>query len=147
MTLNDIDKIFFLCLANKPERIANVNNIIDNLTNNFSVKDNIKVNYTSSLNLTDDEDIVNSISKYLPDYKTNYTHTINMFSCFFNHYNIIAEAYFLKYDYILLFEDDAYIEDFNTFNTLLNNIPDDADLIQFVYDPFWTPEENIKILM
>ena len=142
MTINDVDKIFFLSLAHKPERINNVNNIVNNFNNEFKLNDKIKINYTTLLYLYDDMDIVNGLHKYFPTYMENTKHTINMFSCFFNHYNIIAESYFLKYNYILLFEDDAYIIDYNKFNTLLKNIPNDADVVQFVYNPFPTEPEN-----
>ena len=148
LSINDINKIFFICLVNDKDRVNNVNTIISNINDQFS--DKIKINYISQINLYEDINIVKDLNKYFPNVNSNNknynTHVINSFSCFLNHFNIISEAYFLNYNYILTFEDDAYINNFNKFKEILNNIPNNADIIQFYNNSIseCTLDDNFK---
>ena len=56
-------------------------------------------------------------------------------SIFFGHYNVIREAYAHDYNRILIIEDDVrFLRDLNKIEQVLNNRPQNADII--LYDKF-----------
>ena len=59
------------------------------------------------------------------------------FSCTISHYNAVYNAYEFNYDNVLILEDDiCFIKNKELLETVLNNIPNNADFV--TYDPrFW----------
>ena len=138
INLNDLNKIFFICMSSNKERVNNVNNVVKQL----HIEHLADIHYTDKLEqLYDEDDICKSLTKFFFIHK-EYQHVINSFSCFLNHYNIICEAYYLNYDYILVCEDDIHVIDNDKFLSLLNNIPSNADFIQYEYNKETYPDNS-----
>lgn len=56
----------------------------------------------------------------------------NVFNCSFEHYSIIKQAYMRGFNNILIIEDDVvFNKDKETIQYIMNNIPDDYDIIKF----------------
>lgn len=132
----NIDKIFFLCLCDDQQRVANIQKTINNL--HWDNYNNIKINYVCMWKyLYDKDDIIEALKNHTSQFKENFEknhYYINSLSNFLNHFNILGEAYFMNYKNILVIEDDIDIIDYDYFNELLNNIPDDADFVHYEFN-------------
>ena len=60
-----------------------------------------------------------------------------VFDCAYNHYSIIKQAYMRGINSILIFEDDILFNNIRVLKDIINNIPNDYDVLKFhnhVYD-------------
>ena len=65
----------------------------------------------------------------IPHYKN-----IQEYSCAYEHYRIIKEAYLLGYDFILVLEDDiGFNDNIDEINKFLEHAPEDFDMLKLAY--------------
>ena len=86
-------------------------------------------------------DISNKIGKMITSLHTKFYNTYsknnnklygNVFNCSFEHYSIIKQAYMRGFNNILIIEDDVvFNRDKEKIQYIMNNIPDDYDIIKF----------------
>lgn len=64
--------------------------------------------------------------------KTKYPYIVHNVSLMFGHYNCVREALYNRYERILILEDDArFLKDLDLIEKILENKPEDADLILY----------------
>lgn len=69
-----------------------------------------------------------------------------VFNCAYEHYNIIKQAYIRGIESIIIFEDDVYFYvDENKFESIMNNIPNDFDIIQFHDSKRWYNDQYDQV--
>lgn len=115
LKLNDFNKIWCLHCIEQEERLK---------TSQYEFKkvgilDKVEYRFTSF-----QPNNIN-FSKIFPNIKNT-----GEFHCTREHYTMIKIAYKLKYDYILIFENDIKLIKKKYFDQFMNNIPDDFDILR-----------------
>lgn len=131
--LNDLKK-YILVLATNEDRLNNANYLKNTYFNDLEFKyvinspfDNISMDKLNKLPQLE----LNIWKGKFPHYKN-----INEFSCAFEHYRIIKEAYILKYPYVLVIEDDIAVEyNIDLINKFLYHAPEKFDMLKLGYWP------------
>lgn len=133
---NYFDKVIFLTLSDSYDRHKNIKYHI----NKFNII-NSYIYYSTKL-----PEIYLKCSNLFPTLKSEYYDNMNNkyvyannFSVSINHLNIIKICYELGYKNILICEDDITLIDYKEhnnliYNTILENIPKDYDIIKFNND-------------
>lgn len=137
--LDNIDKVFFICVTEETRRL----NTVQWMINLLFGKDKSEIRLTSKNKLLKDcTDILRDkfqTNRYdtallveNKEYVYNY-----IYSCAFNHYDLIKSAYYRNFNRIMICEDDFSIPRrfHHVFRNALMNIPDDADLVQMNHYP------------
>jgi GR25 family glycosyltransferase involved in LPS biosynthesis len=67
------------------------------------------------------------------------------FDCAYNHYSIIKQAYIRGLNSILIIEDDIFFhDDIDLLNDVIDNIPEDYDILKFYNQRYQKDNEHIK---
>ena len=128
------DRIYVLCLVDKPERVQNVQDQFKDV--------DVSIHYTCNKPV---------LTKFdLPEIHTGYYNMYNCYDkvidCALNHYSIIKEAYNLGLERVLICEDDISLN--NNFWEGLKLVPNDFDVLKvwstdyYLLKP-WNGERNL----
>ena len=128
------DKIYVISLVTNHDRQEFIKYQMNELGLDFEFVYGIDIN-----NLTYDAVNLPITYPYTYDDKTNNTAT--NYGCAMTHYLAVSQAYEFGYNSILILEDDAcFIKDKNLVEYYLNNIPNNADFINF--DPRFISDDE-----
>lgn len=136
MTLNDFDNIWCLHCVEDLDRYENT------LKQFSKVSILEKIQYSIASKYPDvglKNNTINGVPKYT-QIKSD-----ALYHCTREHYNMINISYNKGHNHILIFEDDCQIINKNYFDILMNNIPDDFDIILYKY-MFINSPNNISIM-
>lgn len=123
--LYPVDSIYILLFVESEVRKYNVNEFL--LTLNSC--NDIKIIETVSKPWI--KNIIDETFKY-SNYNKGYE-TLHALDCAMNHYNIIKSSYEKGLERIMIIEDDAIFDcDIDDYINILNDAPDDADILQFI---------------
>lgn len=132
LNINNIKK-YILVLPTNQDRVNNAYYIKNTYFNDIEIKYVINSKF--------DEYAFNAIQQ-LPPFETNtwddllphfHDNKIREYSCAYEHYRIIKEAYLLGYENILVLEDDVIVKDINLINEFLAHAPEEFDLLKIGY--------------
>lgn len=123
---------YILTMPTNEERMANVKHIKENIFPDINIR--------YAINSVWDEYAYENIQK-LPWIETNtwddliphFHNKISEYSCSYEHYRIIKEAYLLGYDNVLVLEDDVIFEDIDLINEFLEHAPEEFDMLKLSY--------------
>jgi len=136
--LDNIDKIFFICISENFHHTAKMKSMINRLFNT----DKVEIRWTSNnkliYNFNDQIRNILNTNIYDKEYLYNgedeiynyiYNHT-------YNHYDIIKSAYYRDYNRIIICEDTFGVPShcYHIFKNALNNLPDHGDIIMMNYN-------------
>ena len=133
MTLNDIDKIYFLHLSDRFDRKEWLNNQIQFVE---FPEDKVNIWWTCRRNFFNDNkqliDIEENIYDHKNEDKLNISRISGIFNCALEHYTIIRTSYDRGYNNILIFEDDVnFFVKSDMFNIFLQYVPENYKCIKF----------------
>lgn len=138
INLKEIKK-YMLVLPNNIDRKNNATYIKNQYFPDLELKYVINSPFDKiSMDCINNFDLINTI----PIWGSKIGHYKNVyeFSCAYEHYRIIKEAYLLKYPYIFIMEDDISLNyNLDIINEFLLKCPDDFDMLKLGY---WN--HNIK---
>lgn len=129
MKVNDVDKVYILTCLDKTNRINNSIQLSNDLAKYI---DRSKIIFNFSVLYPD---YMNDI-KLNPDTDSSF-YQLDTLAILREYYRIIKEAQYFNYNYIMICEDDVYInenltDDYKSF--LFNNLPNGADVIRLDYN-------------
>ena len=135
MTLQDVDKIYFLHLSDRYDREQWMNNQIQQI--GFP-KDKVNIWWTCRRNIS------NEVTKYIESLHSDFYELYKdenpgigggIFNCVFEHYSIIRTSYERGFNYILIFEDDVkFMVDLPVFEKFIELLPNDFHICKFHYN-------------
>lgn len=132
MTLNDIDKIYFLHLSDRYDREHWLKKQIRFVE---FPEDKVNIWWTCRRNFFNDNERLIQTEEFLDSAnanKLNPKRISGIFNCALEHYTIIRTSYDRGYENILIFEDDInFFVKSNVFEYFLNNVPENYKCIKF----------------
>jgi GR25 family glycosyltransferase involved in LPS biosynthesis len=138
------DKIYCLHLAEAKERYDSVLEECEKI----NLENEIDFWYTTKkpINATIGN---NTPSLHIPYYDIIFDNNKYLygacFDCAYNHYSIVKQAYIRGFNSILIFEDDIeFNDDIDLLNTIIENIPNDYDVIKFINTEIYHKKFQIK---
>jgi GR25 family glycosyltransferase involved in LPS biosynthesis len=124
------EKIYCLHLAEAKDRYTNVLKEIEKI----NLENEVDFWYTTKkpINLVIGNNI-NTLHTSFYDKTANINEYAYgaVFDCAYNHYSIIKQAYVRGINSILIFEDDFKFKDIDILNDIVDDIPNDYDVIKF----------------
>lgn len=124
------EKIYCLHILDAKERYGSV----INECNKIELENEVNFWYTCKkpINLTIGNNIESLYTSYYNEKakKNEYTYGA-VFDCAYNHYSIIKQAYMRGINSILIFEDDILFNNTNILKNIINNMPNDYDVLKF----------------
>ena len=131
MILDDFNNIYVLHLSSRPDRELNFRHQL----NKIGLLNKYEIWWTTHRPIsTQCGDMLTTM--HTIDYSNRKKDNKNIygpvFNCALEHYTIIRSAYERGFNNIIIFEDDVrfYIDE-DTFNHVINNMPDDYDICKF----------------
>lgn len=120
------EKIYVITTPKAIDKQLHIKSILDKLKLNFEFIYSVNtyklrglINY-NNMNFNDN----------CPDNTIEYNY--GHIGCTFTHYTAIENAYYHNFNNVLIFEDDArFIKNYDYIEYVLNNIPNDADIIRY----------------
>lgn len=119
-----VDAIYILLLVDSDARRKNINKFLSllNSGNNIKIVETVRKPWLKSF--------IGKSIKY-DNYRQG-DETARALDCAINHYNIIKSSYEKGLERIMVIEDDAnFVCGINDYIDIINDIPDDADILQF----------------